>query len=221
MLPEELEYPAAYFDGHACLYERATKFSNSYFGGAPHFPYKFTGKSFGPRPLHHVMRLHSNDLPGIEKRGFSELTLFYGIHYDGCTMKYKLLPPPESLFKEIDQSLHMASETGSKIQLPDLSSECHILEMEPLQSSGKWPYAGYPDLLPHVPLKLAARIPCSPKEFQGLILHGDEVKPGEVTVVIPPIYDLGISLFGHSADAEGLQLVFCCNLENKKLTIRV
>jgi len=221
MLPEELHYPAAYFDGHACLYERATTFSSSYFGGAPHFPYKFTGRSFGPRPLHHVMKLHSGILPGIEKKGFSELTFFYGIHYDGCVMKYEILPPPESTFLEIEDSLSVASETGSKIGFPDLSSECHVLEMEPVQSSGNWPYPGYPDLLPYVPLKLADRIPCCPEEFQGLILHGDEVKPEEVTVVIPPMYDLGISLFGHSADAEGLQLVFRCSLENKKHTIRV
>lgn len=136
-------------------------------------------------------------------------------------MKYQLLPPPESFFQEIEQALSAAKETRSRIQFPDMSSECHILEMEPLQSSGKWPYAGYPDLLPHVPLKLADRIPCSPEEFQGLILHGNEVKPEEVTVVIPPMYDLGISLFGHSADAEGLQLVFRCNLENKIQTTRV
>jgi hypothetical protein len=221
MLPEELHYPAAYFDGHACFYDRATKFSNSYFGGAPHSSYKFTGKSFKPRPLHHVINLYWNILPGIEKKGFSELTLFYGIHYDGCVMKYELLPPPESLFLEIENSLSTASETRSKIQFPDLSSECHILEMEPLESSGNWPYAGYPDLLPHVPLKLADRIPCSPEEFQSLILHGDDVNSEEVTVVIPPMYDLGISLFGHSADAEGLQLVFRCSLENKRQTIRV
>jgi hypothetical protein len=149
------------------------------------------------------------------------LTLFYGIHYDGCVMKYELLPPSESFFLEIEHSLSAASDTESKIQIPDLSSECHILEMEPLESSGNWPYAGYPDLLPYVPLELADRIPCSAEEFQGLILHGDEVKPEEVTVVIPPMYDLGISLFGHSADAEGLQLVFRCNLENNKRTIRV
>src|ERR1700742_2770963 len=155
MLPQELQYPAAYFDNHVCLYARATKFSSSYFGGAPHSPYKFTGQSFGPRPLHHVMRLYCDALPGIERMGFSDLTLFYGIHYDGCTMKYELLSPPESVFQKINQSLSSASRTGSKVHLPDLSSECRILEMDPAQSSGRCPYAGYPDLLPCVPLKLA------------------------------------------------------------------
>ena len=214
MLPEELIYPAAYFDGHACLYERSPKFSNSYFGGSPHSAFKFTDLSFGARSIHHVMTLYWDILPEIEKKGFSDLPLFYGIRYGGCRMKYEVLPPDLD-FSEIEERL------TSKRGLPDLSSVCQILEMEPRQSSEDWPYASYPDLLPYVPLQLAEMIPCSPEDFQGLILHGDEVKPKEVTVVIPPMFDLGISLFGHDADAEGLQLVFRCDLENKKRVIRV
>src|SRR5262252_3203824 len=101
MLPEELQYPAAYYGGHACLYERVCKFSDSYFGGAPHSAFKFSGLSFGTRPIHHVMTLSSNVLPGIEKKGFSELQLFYGIRYGGCRMKYEILPPAESIFEEL------------------------------------------------------------------------------------------------------------------------
>jgi len=218
MLPEELIYPAAYFDGHACLYERSAKFSSSYFGGPPHSAFKFTGVSFGPRSIHHVMTLYWDVLPGIEKKGFSDLSLFYGVRYGGCRMKYEKLPPSKSVFDKMEDWL--SSEKGLA-ELPDLSSQCHILEMEPRESSEDWPYAGYPDLLPYVPLRLAERIPCSPKDFQNLIIHGDEVKPMEVTVVIPPMFDLGISLFGHDADAEGLQLVFRCDLENKKQVISV
>src|SRR5262249_42519918 len=151
---------------HVCLYERARKFSNSYFGGPPYSQFKFTGLSFGTRPLHHVMQLYSNILPGIEKKGFPEVQLFYGIRYSGCRMKYELLPPAESLMKEVEQHLTSERSLGS---LPDLRSECHILEMEPRESSEDWPYAGYPDLLPYVPLQLADRIPCSPQTFQGLI----------------------------------------------------
>jgi hypothetical protein len=214
MSPEELQYPAAYYDGHACLYERSTKFSHSYFGGPPHFSFKFTGKPFGTRPIHHVMTLYWNILPGIEKKGFSDLPLFYGLRYGGCRMKYEIVPP-EWEISEIEGLL------ASKRALPDLSEACHVLEMEPTKSSEDWPYIGYPDLLPYVPLQLAKRIPCSPEEFQDLIVHGDEVKPNEVTVVVPPMYDLGLSLFGHSEDAEGLQLVFRCDLENRKQTVRV
>ena len=218
MLPEELTYPAAYFDGHACLYERSAKFSNSYFGGPPHFAFKFSGMSFGTCPIHHVMMLNCDILPGIEKKGFSDLALFYGIRYGGCRMKYEILQPSESVFEEIEDCLPSGKGLHN---LPDLSSQCHILEMEPRESSEDWPYADYPDLLPYVPLQLAKKIPCSPEDFRGLILHGDEVNPKEVTVVIPPMFDLGISLFGHDADAEGLQLVFRCDLENKKRIIRV
>jgi hypothetical protein len=214
MLPEELQYPAAYYEGHACLYERATKFSNSYLGGPPHNTFKFSGMSFATRPIHHVMTLCWNILPGIEKKGFSYLPLFYGLRYGGCVMKYEILQP------ELDTS-DIEKRLSSKCGFPDLRSECHILEMEPRVSSEDWPYEGYPDLLPYVPLQLSERVPCSPEDFQGLILHGDDVRPEEVTVIIPPMFDLGISLFGHDADAEGLQLVFRCDLENKRRTIRV
>ena len=120
------------------------------------------------------MTLYWDVLPGIEKKGFSELPLFYGFRYAGCSMKYEILPPSESVFKEIEDCL----SSGSRLSgLPDLSDECHILEMQPRESSEDWPYAGYPDLLPYAPLQLAMRIPCSPEDFQGLILHGDKVKP--------------------------------------------
>jgi hypothetical protein len=214
MLPEELQCPAAFYGGHACLYERAAKFSSSYFGGPPHYAFKFSGKPFGTRPIHHVMTLCWSILPGIEKKGFSELPLFYGMRYGGCRMKYEILEPELDL-SEIEDRL------SSKRGFPDVRSECHVLEMEPCESSEDWPYAGYPDLLPYVPLRLAERVPCSPEDFQGVILHGDEVKPEEVTVVIPPMFDLGVSLFGHDADAEGLQLVFRCDLESEKMTISV
>ena len=214
MLPEELQYPAAYHDGHACLYERTAQFSKSYFGGPPDYAFKFSGNAFGTRPIHHVMTLYWDALPGIEKKGFSDLPLFYGIRYGGCCMKYEIVSP-QLEFSDIEERL------AAKRGLPNLSDECQILEMEPTKSSEDWPYVGYPELVPYVPLRLTERVQCSPEDFQGLILHGDEVKPEEVTVVIPPMFDLGISLFGPNADAEGLQLVFRCNLENKKRTIKV
>ncbi|HET7624002.1 MAG TPA: hypothetical protein VFM25_01965 [Verrucomicrobiae bacterium] len=218
MLPEELQYPAAYYGGQACFYKRAAKFSNSYFGGPPHSTFKFTGITYDTHSIHHVMSLSWKTVPGIEKKGISDLPLFYGLRYGACRMKYEILPPSESVFSKIEDSL--SSKSGS-IDLPDLSSECHLLEMEPRKSSDSWPYAGYPELLPYVPLCLADRVACSPEDFQSLILHGDDVNPEEVTVVIPPMFDIGISLFGHDADAEGIQLVFRCNLENKKLTVNI
>ena len=133
-------------------------------------------------------------------------------------MRYEILPPSGAVLDQLENQIL----SGMNLEgLPDISSECHILDIQPRESSDNWPYASYPDLLPYVPLRLAERVRCSPEDFQGLILHGDEVSANEVTVVVPPMFDLGISLFGHDADAEGLQLVFRCDLENKKLTIRV
>ena len=183
MLPEELRYPAVYFDGHACLYERATKYSTSYFGGPTEI--QLAGLRHGPRPIHHLMTLNWRAIPGIEKKGVTELPLFYGMGYSGCSMTYEIVE----------------------------SSRCKLLEMEPSKSSADWPYSGYPDLLPYIPLRLAQRVSCSQEQFRELLCQRSEVKPDEVTVIVPAMFDLGISLWGHSGDAEGVQIVFHCDIE--------
>ena len=189
MLPQELEYPAAYYSGQACFYERATSYSPSYFGGPSDV--RFSGLQHGPRPLHHLMTLNWQALPGIEKKGFSDLPLFYGMSYSGCTMTY-----------EIEESLR-----------------CRLLELQPPKSSPDWPYSGYPDLLPYVPLRVARQIPCSPDEFREVLIQQGEVKPDAVTVIVPAMFDLGMSLWGHSGDAEGVQIVFQVNVEKWKVRV--
>ena len=89
MLPEELHYPAAFFDGYACLYERVPCYSPSYFGGPTSV--RFTGLQHGPRHLHHMMTLNWDAIPGIETKGFSDLSLFYGMCFSGCTMTYEMV----------------------------------------------------------------------------------------------------------------------------------
>ena len=123
-------------------------------------------------------------IPGIEKKGFSSLPLFYGMCYDGCTMTYEI----------------------------EVSSRLRLLELEPRMSTDDWPYSGYPDLLPYVPLRLAQRVPCSPEQFQDLLIQGDDVNPDQVTVIVPPMFDLGLSMWGHSGDGEGVQIVFQCDV---------
>ena len=177
MLPEELLYPAAFYDGHAFLYERASGYSSSYFGGPTSI--RLTGLRHGPRPLHHMMTLNWDAIAGIEKQGYSSLSLFYGMCYSGCTMTYQI----EETYRS------------------------RLLELEPRKSSADWPYSGFPKLLPYVPLRVARRVPCSAEQFRELLIQHGEVKADDVTVIIPPMFDLGISLWGHSGDAEGVQIV--------------
>jgi hypothetical protein len=182
-LPRTLHYPAAYYDGYVCLYERTANWSPSYFGGPTDI--HFTGKRHGPRSLHHVMTLGWDAIPGIQKKGYRELSLFYGMCYSGCTMMYEIVK----------------------------TSPCRLLEFEPRKSSTDWPYSGYPDLLPYVPLRLARRVGCSPRTFGKLLIQEPEIRPEQVTVVVPPVFDLGVSLWGPSGDAEGVQIIFQCDLE--------
>jgi hypothetical protein len=93
-----------------------------------------------------------------------------------------------------------------------------LLELEPRKSSADWPYSGYPDLLPYVPLRLARRVRCSSEQFRELLIQQGEVKEDEVTVIVPPMFDLGMSLWGHSGDAEGVQIVF--QLDVQKWRVR-
>lgn len=189
MLPEELQYPAAYFNGCAYFYERAIGYSPSYFGGPTSI--RFTGLRHGPRALHHVLTLNWDAIPGIEDKGFSDLSLFYGMCYSGCTMTYEIVE----------------------------SFRYRLLELEPRKSSSDWPYSGFPDLLPYVPLCLKERVRCSPDQFRELLIQGGEVNAHEVTVIVPPMFDLGISLWGHSGDAEGVQIVFQLDVEKRRVRV--
>ncbi len=186
MLPEQITYPAAYFDGHACFFERASIPSSSRIGGASDI--KFSGFVHGPSPLHHIVTLGSDALPGIEQKGFASLSLFYGMCFDGCSMTY-----------EVRDAIRY-----------------HLLELDPSESSDDWPYPEYPDLLPRVPLRLAKRIPCSRDQFSELLLQQDKIKADELIVVVPPLSDLGMSLWG-DGDEEGVQIIFRCDLQTRRV----
>ena len=185
MLPDELQYPAAFYGGHAHFYERDVRYSPSYFGGPTSI--RFSGLRHGPKRLHHIVTLNWDAIPGVEDHGFSDISLFYGMCYSGCTMSYQMT---ESL-------------------------RFRLLELQPRKSSADWPYSKYPDLLPYVPLRLARRVGCSPERFREFLIQRGEINSKEVVVVIPPMFDLGMSLWGPSGDAEGVQVVFHLDLETR------
>jgi hypothetical protein len=189
MLPEQINYPAAYYDGHACFYERALAPSSSRIGGPSDI--QFSGIVHGPRSLHHILTLGSDELPGIQQKEFTGLSLFYGMCFDGCSMSY-----------EVRDAIRY-----------------HLLELEPTESSDGWPYSDYPDLLPTVPLRLARRIPCSRERFSEFLAQKDKIEADELVVVVPPISDLGMSLWGDNGDAEGVQIIFRCDLQTRRVRV--
>lgn len=189
MLPEKLNCPVVYSNGHAHFLERVSGFSLSYFGGPSER--EIFGLRHGPHRIHHILTLNWQTIPGLDEPGVFEIPLFYGLRFDGCSMAYDF------------------SET----------SRCRLLELEPRKSSAEWPYSGYPDLLPYFSLGVARRVECSIEQFRKLLAQRDELFSDEVVVIVPPLFDIGVSLWGRSGDSEGVQIVFRCDI--KKQIVRV
>jgi hypothetical protein len=119
-----------------------------------------------------------------------QVPFFYGMRYDGCSLSYKL------------------GKYGF----------CKLLEIEPCESSPDWPYLDYPPLLPYIPLRVAESNACSAEEFARLAWQGADIKRNCVTVIVPPIFVGGVSMWGPDGDGEGVQIIFQYDL--KKRTVR-
>src|SRR2546422_1919345 len=135
MSPEELQFPAAYYDGTAYFLERDDRFSWTYFGG----PYEgtFNGLDGDSQSLHHILTLHGGIIPPLEHHPLGlGVSLFYGMQHDGCELTYRILGPVL----------------------------CEVIELEPREASADYPYPHYPRLLPYIPLRLAKRIDCTAEQ---------------------------------------------------------
>jgi len=114
---------------------------------------------------------------------------FYGMRYDGCSLSYKL---------------------GEY-------AVCKLLELDPAEPSPDWPYPDYPPLLPYIPLRVAESNPCSPEEFAKLAWQGANIKRNSVTVIVPPLFVGGVSMWGPEGDGEGVQIIFQYDLKKKRV----
>ncbi len=183
--PDALLYPAIYHAGKAYFLERSNKHQASYFGGPIEPAVAFTGVQHGPRKLHHILTLDGNCFgPMWHVPGGHHLYLVYGMCYGGGGLTYR-------------SKLH----------------EIEILEMNPTESSPDWPYPCFPELLPYVPMRLQACVDCSLEEFSQVSRQPLELISSEAVVIVPPSPVLGVSLWGPSGDAEGVQIVFRCVIE--------
>ena len=186
--PEKLQFPAAYCDGNAYFIEPAdTHLRNflTYFGGP--LDMRFTGIQYGPHRLHRVLTLDDSMIPGLKEHTVSSMPLFYGLRFSGCRLMYRVRR----------------------------RSVCHITEIEPRRSLRDWPYLDYPPLLPYIPLRLQRRISCTPQRFAKLSWQGLDIGLKNLVAIVPPIPVGGVSLWGPTGDAEGVQIIFECDLENQ------
>jgi hypothetical protein len=188
MTTEELQFPAVYYSGAAFLLEPDTRFSWTFFGG----PYEGTFKNLDAdsQCLHHILTLHEGVVPALEGQRLGRgLSLFYGMQHDGCELTYRIRGP----------------------------MLCEITKLEPPEGSGDFPYPNYPALLPYIPLRLRKSFDCTVKQFAKFASQGLDVDPKALVVIVPPLFVGGVSMWGKMGDAEGVQIIFECDLESQTI----
>ncbi len=187
MLRHQITFPVAYFRGTAYFFAPAETYSSTYFGGPSDV--ELIGKPSDSAPLHHVLTISSALVPALGEFNFLSLPLFYGLRYSGCSLVYRM---------------------------PN-GSDCEITNLEPNSSSEDFPYKHYPVLLPYVPLRVERSVPFTPEMFSGLANQEVEIRQMTMTVIVPPIYIGGVSLWGPAGDAEGVQIIFECDFRTKMI----
>jgi len=140
-----------------------------------------------PKPLHHIATVSLNHLKVLGPPHYVwEIPLVYGLVYSGCSVRYRL--------------------EGGSIELS--SGQLG----EPTED---WPYRAYPELLPYVPLEVGSTSKETWEQFAMRAPNLPEVAPSTIVMLVPPPVTLGFSMWGRSGDAEGVTLVFECDLETK------
>jgi len=176
----------AFHDETLYAFQRAERYSASVFGGP--WRAKVTGQAFGPQPLHHIGRLAASHIPALGAHHLFDLPLIYGMHYDECRMRYRVV----------------------------YGHEIELLDILPAASSDGRPYPGYPALLPYVPLRLQGQ-PRRARydQFAELFPNMPDRQPADLVVAVPPPAGIGMSLWGDYGDGDGVTIVFACDLSSR------
>jgi hypothetical protein len=151
--------------------------------------YKISGKRPVPDWVHLVARLNHNDLSILgPPRYIFDLPLLYGLRYSDGNLAYQ--------FEHTDIKVLVSPGTLTK----------------------DWPYRHYPTLLPYIPLAVTNRKKQSWQQFAADFPNMKHKQPADLVVVCPCPMTTGVSLWGREGDAEGVAMVFECDLEEKKVT---
>lgn len=124
----------------------------------------------------------------LDKELIFDLPLVYGMCYGGAGLTYKF-------------------------EFGDLT----VLEMEATKPSDDFPYAHFPAILPFVPLAVSEQKKQSWRQFNAPYPNLPDDQPSDLIVVVPPPMTIGVSLWGREGDAEGVTLVFECDLKLKRV----
>lgn len=92
-----------------------------------------------------------------------------------------------------------------------------ILQLDPSEPSDSWPYVGFPELLPFHLVEVSAEISEDWTAFADRAPNLPAQQPAEIVVLVPPPLGLGFTLWGRAGDAEGVTIVFECDLSAKKV----
>lgn len=146
----------------------------------------------GNRPeddrLHFIARLNHNDLPVLGPPNYVfDLPLLYGLRYRSGKLDYR--------FKQ---------------------SEIAVLT-DPGTFDEDRPYRDYPTLLPYIPVAVSSRKKQTWRQFAAGFLNMFDEQPSELVVIVPPPMTIGVSVWGREGDAEGVAMVFQCDLKEKKV----
>lgn len=141
-----------------------------------------------PRSLHHIARLSHNQLKYQGAARYWDLPLIHPMRYSGGMLSYTF------------------SREGIQ-----------ILELDPAEPSDSWPYVGFPELLPFHPVEVSAEISEDWTAFADRAPNLPAQQPAEIVVLVPPPLGLGFTLWGRAGDAEGVTIVFECDLSAKKV----
>lgn len=203
MTPDDIQWPALYTAGTAIFFGPSDNFGQAYFGGP--LEHRFTGIAFGPASLHRIFTFSPAYLPqpaGHKLQG--NLSLFYGMRFGGCTLRYKV---------------PVMGGVGAQY-IGGTKDETEILEIDPVESSNDWPYHGYPEFLPYVPLSESNRVNMPLVQFlEELTWQGlEDPSEDDMIIVVPACPRLGVSIWGRMGDEEAVQLVFRYNYRTFEVT---
>ena len=176
-MPDETEFdPVAtvFSSGQRFLLGRSEKRSTSYFGG-PGYDQVIKGPRYGPRRIHHVLTLNHGAF-GISalKFGF-KVSFYYGICFEGCELEW--------------ERTHTAA--------------LQITKIDPRKSDKEYPYYGYPDVLPHFPLKILDQSDAAESDIKDALYNtGWTINPDRVYVLAHSHPTLDIALFDPDASVD-------------------
>ena len=150
--------------------------------------YKISGKRPIPDSLHLVARLSHNDLAILGYPNYVfALPLLYGLRYSAGTLAYQF-------------------EHGN----------IKIL-VNPGTLTEAWPYRHYPAILPYIPLAVTKRKKQSWRQFASAFPNMKDKQPSDLVVICPCPMTTGVSLWGREGNAEGVAIVFECDIGEKKV----